>query len=161
MLPFCQLVKTELHCWKVLRNPLSIVQVIIVTILSAAYVYTAMPSPQPKSTILTSLPSAWNYCPVANYLSMALRNSWKTRGRAFSSSPPAGPTATASTSLKDPYTADLGPETYSKIYGMTVADNGDLIGVGGVGYNSGANVWEESHWLFRIGLRTTSSRGFT
>ncbi|MFT5997790.1 MAG: hypothetical protein ACI81P_000235 [Neolewinella sp.] len=48
---------------------------IILTILSADYVCTPMPSPQPKSTILTSLPSAWNYYPMANYLSTALRNS--------------------------------------------------------------------------------------
>lgn len=53
--------------------------------------------------------------------------------------------------IEDPFTAGQGSETYSRIYGMDVAENGDLVGTGEVGYNGAFNFQESSHWLFRIG----------
>jgi len=54
--------------------------------------------------------------------------------------------------IKDPFTAELGAETYSRIYGMDVAENGDLVGIGEVGYGGSLpDDREFNNWLFRIG----------
>lgn len=55
--------------------------------------------------------------------------------------------------LAAPFTSATNSLSYSRIYGMSVAGNGDLIGVGHVGYvDDITNVTGEDHWLFRMGV---------
>ena len=52
--------------------------------------------------------------------------------------------------LNNPNTSDQEPIAFNSIYGMKVANNGDLVGTGVIGHGSSGNI-DRSHWLFRIG----------
>ena len=77
---------------------------------------------------------------------------FETEGNGVLFKPTGWPDGNRTHLLEDPNTADLGAVSYNRIYGMSVADNGDLVGTGVVGYGNGTtNGTVETHWLFRIG----------